>query len=172
MKFVNKYENYRTREGTYNIKASPDDMANQENAMYTSVKKMIQKYGILPKSTQTTPNEQLYIDNTYNDMTINEKLKFRRDLNDYFNELPPQLRKKFQDNPNDFIESVIYKEYDKLVETGIYSQEYAEQQRQKDLEKQNTISNLTQQINNLQAQLNEVQGQGQGGQKIENDTTV
>lgn len=152
-RFVNKYENYRMREGTQNIKKDPSDEANQENAQFTSVKAMIEKYGMLPSTNRQTADEMLYLDNTYEDMTLNERLKFRDNIDTYFEQLPPQVRKKFADNKQKFYECIMTKQYDLLMETGVMNQEMVDERIAQEQAKQQKVSELTNQINNLKSQI-------------------
>ena len=168
-KLIKITETLTEKEGTYNIKKDEKDMAEQDR-IDCDIKRMIEKYGIMPYEFLNKVKEPLYLNNLGESMTLTEKIKQREQIDNYFETMPAGIRKDFNDSKELFYNSILTGEFDKLIENGIFEQKQAEQynnqlnaqsNKLKELEKQITIERgkyekLQQQMATLEEKNNNV----------------
>lgn len=119
VKLVNKYEQYKQHEGTYQKGESKTDKSQAQD---TEIYNCIEKYGIQSLMRQSQAKEPMYLDNTQN-MTLDEAVRTRYQMDEYFKQMPARARKVFGDNPDVFYEKYKRGEYDNFLETGALTQE-------------------------------------------------
>lgn len=159
VKLKNKYECYCETEGTYNKMIDEADKANQERAEECDLRIMIEKYGIMPFELLNQAKENLYLDMRGESMTINEKLKMKEQVDDYFEQLPAKIRKNYKDNKNLFYEQIITGEFEQMLSDGIFNEQQVNVMQKQRLEKQNKIAEMQKQIEQMKGELNEYQNQ-------------
>lgn len=116
-----KYENYKRHKGTYDFGES---RTNQASAEEVDIYKCIEKYGASQLINKTMAQEFLYLDNTNRNLTLDEAIRQRQQLTDYFlNQMPARARKIFGDSPEQFIEKYKAGEMDNFLKTGALSNE-------------------------------------------------
>lgn len=153
-KFKRKSELYRETEGTINIMDNEGDKANQERALETDIKTVIEKYGIMPIELLNKAKEPLFIDNLDLESNFNQRLQQRNRIDDYFETLPAKVRKEFNDDKNTFYTSIVTGNYDKMLEYGVLEKEQANQLETKRLEKINRITELEKNLETIKGELN------------------
>lgn len=151
VKLKNKWECYKETEGTTNKMIDSADKANQERLEETDIKIMIEKYGILPFELLNQAKENLYLDFRGDSMTLNEKLKLKEQVDDYFEQLPANVRKNYNDNKQLFYEQIITGEFEQLIKDNVFTQEQAENYK-------NTINSTKTQIEDMKKQLETMKG--------------
>lgn len=114
---------YKTSKGTTHTMLTEDDKANQARAEEVSIKEVIRKYGIMPNEMLNSAKENLYLDNTNEDMSLNERIELRRKTDKYFKTLPANVRKEFKDNNELFYEQILTGNFETHKKTGVFSQE-------------------------------------------------
>lgn len=123
-KLKNKFKEYKTREGTKALGESMTDQSQREECdIYTCLK----KYGITTLVNKTQATEFLYLDNTNRDMTLDEAVRMRKDLEEYFKQQPARVRKVFGDNVNIFIEKYQKGDFNDFLTTGVLNDELVNQ---------------------------------------------
>lgn len=116
-----KYDNYKQHIGTYDFGES---RTNQASAEEVDIYKCIEKYGASQLINKTMAQEFLYLDNTNRNLTLDEAIRQREQLTEYFlNVMPARARKVFGDSPEQFIEKYKAGEMDNFLKTGALSQE-------------------------------------------------
>lgn len=133
-KFVNKYENYRAREGTIQTGESMTDTSQAEDV---DIYKCIEKYGIQSLLNQTQASEFLYLDNTNANMGLAEAIRQREQMEEYFKNMPARARKVFGDSVDTFIEKYKNREFDDFLTTGALSEEQTAKINEFDLQQRN-----------------------------------
>lgn len=124
-KLLKKYDLYKEKEGTRHQMIDESDKANQARAEETDIRLMIQKYGIMPFEMMNQAKENLYLDMRGESMTINEKLKMKQQVDDYFNQLPANVRKNYADNKELFYEQIITGEFEQLIKDNVFTEQQA-----------------------------------------------
>lgn len=119
-KLKNKYEEYREKEGHTQIGES---LTNQSQAEDADINKCIEKYGIQSLIAQTMASEPLYLDNTNRNMTLDEAVRQRQQMDEYFAKLPAKARKQFGDSSEIFYQKYKTGEFDDMLTYGILSKE-------------------------------------------------
>lgn len=123
-KLKNKFNEYKTREGTKALGESMTDQSQREECdIYTCLK----KYGISTLVNKTMASEFLYLDNTNRNMTLDEAVRMRKDMEDYFKQQPARVRKVFGDNVDMFIEKYKAGEFNEFLKTGVLNEELVNQ---------------------------------------------
>lgn len=123
-KLKNKFQEYKTREGTKALGESMTDQSQREECdIYTCIK----KYGISTLVNKTQATEFLYLDNTNRNMTLDEAVRVRKDMEEYFKQQPARVRKVFGDNVDMFIEKYKQGEFTDFLTTGVLNDELVEQ---------------------------------------------
>ncbi len=123
-KLKNKFNEYKTREGTKALGESMTDQSQREECdIYTCLK----KYGISTLVNKTQATEFLYLDNTNRNMTLDEAVRVRKDMEEYFKQQPARVRKVFGDNVDMFIEKYKAGEFNEFLETGVLNEELVNQ---------------------------------------------
>lgn len=123
-KLKNKFQEYKTREGTKALGESMTDQSQREECdIYTCLK----KYGISTLVNKTKATEFLYLDNTNRNMTLDEAVRVRKDMEEYFKQQPARVRKVFGDNVDIFIEKYKQGEFTDFLTTGVLNDELVEQ---------------------------------------------
>lgn len=141
--------------GTLNKMETLDDRANQSRAEECDIKMIIEKYGTMPLEYLNAAREPLYLDNRGTELTLTERLKQKAEIEEYFKTLPASVRKEFNDNYDVLIETINDKEYNKLTEYGIFTNEMVENYQKQDNEMSNKISELQREIEILKGEQNE-----------------
>lgn len=119
-KLVKKFDTYKEKEGTIQQGESKTNQAEREESdIYTCLK----KYGVQSLVNKTQATEFLYLDNTNRNMTLDEAIRMRNDMNEYFKQQPARVRKVFGDNVDVFIEKYKTGKFDDFVSTGILNDE-------------------------------------------------
>ena len=147
--FKNVYEEMKEKEGTYNKMINENDRANQERAEETEIKKIIEKYGVLPFELVNSVKEPLYIDMRGDTLTLNEKLKQKREIDEYFENMPAIIRKSYKDDKELFYQKILSGEFNQLINDGILTEEHAKELKSQLNEKENKINQLQNQLNDL-----------------------
>ena len=123
-KLKNKFNEYKTREGTKALGESMTDQSQREECdIYTCLK----KYGISTLVNKTQATEFLYLDNNNRNMTLDEAVRVRKDMEEYFKQQPARVRKVFGDNVDMFIEKYKAGEFNEFLETGVLNEELVNQ---------------------------------------------
>lgn len=168
----NKYENYKPREGIINKKINEADEANQSRAEECDIKKIIEKYGIIPTELMKKANEPLYLDMRGSEMTLNERLQMHEQVANYFETLPAKIRNKYNGNPNMLYNAIISGEYGTMVEDNILTENHKEELELMRTEKERKIQENIQMINNLTNQINELKGASNEQNNTEKNTNM
>lgn len=116
----NYYKERKVKQGTPTIGES---MTNQSQTAETDIYACLNKYGITSLVNQTKAKEFLYLDNTNANMTLDEAVRMRSQLNEYFSQQPARVRKVFGDNVDVFIEKYKAKQFDEFLQTGVLNDE-------------------------------------------------
>lgn len=123
-KLKNKFNEYKTREGTKALGESMTDQSQREECdIYTCLK----KYGISTLVNKTMASEFMYLDNTNRNMTLDEAVRVRKDMEEYFKQQPARVRKVFGDEVDMFIEKYKAGEFNEFLETGVLNEELVNQ---------------------------------------------
>ncbi len=120
MKFVNKYENYKQREGTINEEIS---LCKKDEAQEVDIYKCLEKYGMGQLINQTMAMQPIYIDNTNMPKTLQESVQMQKDFDEYFKNLPARVRKVFDDNKDVFYQKYMRGDYTDYLTTGVMTQD-------------------------------------------------
>lgn len=155
----NKFENYKPREGTIQQYQDESDRADQTRAEECNIKKMIEKYGVMPFEMLNKASEQLYLNNLGESMTLTEKVKMREQIDDYFNNLPAKARKEFKDDKEVFYNSIITGQFDKMIEYGIFDEQQKELYSNQLTATTNKIKDLETQLQKERTKYNELEKQ-------------
>lgn len=124
IKLKNKYAEYKEREGT---KTVGDSMTNQSQQEECDIYSCLKKYGITTLVNKTQAQEFMYLDNTNRNLTLDEAVRQRNQMNEYFKQQPARVRKVFGDNVDKFIEKYKAGQFDEMLETGILSEDMVRQ---------------------------------------------
>lgn len=119
-KLKNKFAEMKEKEGHIQIGES---MTDQSQAEDTDIYKCIEKYGIQSLIRQTEAKEFLYLDNTNRNLTLDEALRQKEQMNEYFKNLPARVRKQFGDDIEIFYQKYNRGEFDEMLNHGILSKE-------------------------------------------------
>lgn len=153
--FKRKSECYRESAGTINVMERPDDKANQSRAEEVDIKKVIEKYGIMPIEMLNIAKQPLFIDNLGSELPYNERLKQVQEIEDYYDtQLPAKVRKAFGDSKDNFYNALITGNYENFIDFKILEQDQIAEIESKRNAKKLKISQLENQLANTQAELN------------------
>ena len=119
VKFTNKYETYKRKEGIYGEGISMTDKSQAEEA---DIYKCIEKYGIATMMRQSMAQEPIYLDNTKK-MTLQEAVNMRKYMDEYFEQLPARCRKVFGDDPETFYQKYKSGDFNDFLNTGVMTEE-------------------------------------------------
>ena len=159
VKLKNKWECYKETEGTTNKMVDSADKANQERLEETDIKIMIEKYGILPFELLNQAKENLYLDFRGENMTINERLKLKEQVDDYFEQLPANVRKNYDDDKQLFYEQIVTGEFEQLIKDNVFTQEQADNYASTINSTKQKINDMTKQIEMMKGKLDEYEKQ-------------
>lgn len=120
VKLKNKFTECKTREGTIQ---KGESMTDQSQAEECDIYQCLKKYGISTLVNKTQATDFMYLDNTNRDMTLDEAVRMRKEMEEYFKQQPARVRKVFGDNVDMFIEKYKNNEFEDFINTGIMSQE-------------------------------------------------
>lgn len=156
-KLVNKYDMYKRREGTYN---EGDSMTDKTQAEDTEIYKCIEKYGITSLMRQTMAQEPLYLDNRNRDMSLLDAVNIRKEMDEYFEQMPARARKVFGDNPEIFYQKYKSGDFNDMLQVGALTNEQVYIMEEQNNEKmvENNISNTEINTNDSKLDNNSVQG--------------
>lgn len=116
----NIFEEEREKQGTID---DGESLTDQSQAEDTDIYVCLRKYGIQTLVNQTQAKEYLYLDNTNRNMTLDEAVRRRQELNEYFLQQPARVRKVFGDDVNQFIEKYNRGDFEDFKTTGILNEE-------------------------------------------------
>lgn len=157
--FKRKTECYFITKGTINRLEREDDKANQSRAEEVDIKKVIEKYGIMPIEMLNIAKTPLYIDNLGSELTYNERLKQIQEVEDYYDtQLPAKVRKAFGDSKDNFYNALITGNYEKFVDFKILEQEQIEEIENRRNAKKIKIAELEKSLEATKIQLDELKG--------------
>lgn len=126
-KFKTYYDVIGEKEGTT---FTDESLTNQDSEKETNINCMLQKYGMSELVRRTTAKEELaqYVDlsNVAEIKTLDEVIKMRNQMTEYYKQLPSFLRKKFGDNEDIFIEKFEKGEFDDFINGEIITKEIAD----------------------------------------------
>lgn len=119
-KLVKKFENYKEREGTKNVGESLTDQSQTEECdIYACLK----KYGITTLVNKTKAEEFMYLDNTNRNLSLDEAVRMRKSMEEYFYQQPARVRKVFGDSVDMFIEKYKNNEFGDFLTTGVLNEQ-------------------------------------------------
>lgn len=148
---------YHETKGTINVMEKPDDKANQSRAEEVDIKKVIEKYGIIPIEMLNMAKQPLFIDNLGSELSYNERLKQVQEIEDYYDtQLPAKVRKAFGDSKDNFYNALITGNYDKFIDFKILEQDQIAEIEAKRNAKKLKITQLENELANKQAELNQL----------------
>lgn len=157
--FKRKTDCYFVTNGTINRLEREDDKANQSRAEEVDIKKVIEKYGIMPIEMLNIAKTPLYIDNLGSELTYNERLKQIQEVEDYYDtQLPAKVRKAFGDSKDNFYNALITGNYEKFIDFKILEKEQIEEIENRRNAKKIKIAELENQLETTKIQLNELKG--------------
>lgn len=152
--FKRKSECYVETAGTINVMDKPDDKANQSRAEEVDIKKVIEKYGIMPIEMLNMAKQPLFIDNLGSELTYNERLKQIQEVEDYYDtQLPAKVRKAFRDSKDNFYNALITGNYEKFIDYKILEQDQIAEIESKRNAKKIKIAQLENQLANTEKEL-------------------
>lgn len=115
-KLKRRYDEYKQHEGTHTTQESKTDRSQQEEV---DIYKVIEKYnatGIIPK---TRNEEPMYLDHTgLTGLTLDEVMRQRQQMEEYFYNMPAKVRKIFGDNIDEFVGKYRNGDFNNFIETG------------------------------------------------------
>ena len=120
--FVNKYENYSEKKGKVFKEPSVTD---KTKAVDCDIYACIEKYGIGTLTRKTQATEYLYGDMTNVPKTLDEAIRQREKLDNYFKAQPARVRKQFGDSPEEFYQKFKAGEFNDFIQTGVLNEEIA-----------------------------------------------
>ena len=120
IKIKNKFEEMKPRKGTVQ---KGESMTDQSQAADADIYECLKKYGISTLVNKTQATEFLYLDNTNRNMTLDEAVRMRKDMEEYFKQQPARVRKTFGDSVDMFIEKYKNHEFDEFLSTGVLNDE-------------------------------------------------
>ncbi|UPW40952.1 internal scaffolding protein [Sigmofec virus UA08Rod_6044] len=130
MKFETQYDRQKEKEGkTY----TEDSLTDQSQAEDTDIYSCLKKYGITTLVNQTKAKEFMYLDNTNRNLTLDEAVRQRQQMEEYFLQQPARVRKAFGDSVDQFIEEYKMGKYGNMLDTGILTNEMIEELTKSDL---------------------------------------
>ena len=124
VKIKNKFEEMKPRQGTI---AKGESRTDASQAADADIYECLKKYGISTLVNKTQATEFLYLDNTNRNMTLDEAVRMRNNLEDYFKQQPARVRKVFGDNVDMFIEKYNARQFDDFLSTGVLNDELVKQ---------------------------------------------
>lgn len=166
VKLKRKFECFKEKEGTTNKMIDDEDKANQSRAEETDIKLMFEKYGIMTYAMLDKAKENLYLDMRGENLTLNERLKQKQEIDEYFETLPAKVRKNYKDNKQLFYEQIMSGDYSQLIEDNILTQEQAKNYSTIINKDKETINNLQNQINALKQKYENIGEVKNGNQTI------
>lgn len=120
VKFKNKFEEYKEKKGTVQ---KGESMTDQSQAEDCDIYACLKKYGITTLVNQTQAKEFMYLDNTNRNMTLDEAVRVKKQMEEYFKQQPARVRKVFGDNVDMFIEKYKAGQFDDFLSTGVLNEE-------------------------------------------------
>ena len=160
-KFTTKWEHQQST-GTIQTMDHEADCADQTRADETEIKKMIEKYGILPLQSMLNAKEPIFL-NCFTGETTEETYNRIEDIKrteEYFNNLPANVRKQYGDDYRNLWEDLQNNKFQKAQNLGIMENEQVESYLQTQLaqaKNNNKIEELQKQIDELRKAQNEQQ---------------
>lgn len=105
-----------------------DSITDKSKTDEVDIYKCIEKYGIQSLLRQTMAKETIdvYCDATPMMMTLDEKIEYRNQIDEYFKELPAIVRKNFGDNSEIFYNNFKKGNFDEMIKAGIIEEKIAE----------------------------------------------
>ena len=127
-KVKSRWDSFKEQEGTVDNDIYRDvphvNLADQEDS---DIYKMIEKYncaGIVPKRRNETP---MYLDMTgITGLTLDEAIRQRKQMEEYYVNMPSKVRKIFGDDFNTFYTKYKQGDFNNLIETGVLTKEQAD----------------------------------------------
>lgn len=145
-KLVDKYKYYNMKRRK---PIQTESMTDKSKTDEVDIYKCIEKYGIQTMIRQTKAKENIlnYCDATPMMMTLDEKIEYRNQIDEYFKELPAIIRKKYGDNSTEFYNKFKNGDFKEMIEADIITEDIAKKY-QEEIEKYNkeTIENAKEEI--------------------------
>lgn len=161
---------YKPTLGTINKMTDMSDKANQEQAEEVTLRTIIKKYGIIPRDLLEAVEEPLYLDMRGDSMTLNEKLKEKSKIDDYFRNLPAKVRKEFKDSTEFFYETTQSETLEKLEELGIFTHEHITDVLNKRNEPKNELEYLKKKVEEQNEQIRNLTQTDNSISQMQSDT--
>ncbi len=98
-------------------------MTDKSSAQETDIYYCLNKYGATTLLNKTINEQFMYLDNTNRNLTLDEAVHQREQLNEYFINMPAKCRKVFGDNFDNFVEKYKSGDLNDFLKTGTLSQE-------------------------------------------------
>lgn len=124
IKMKKKFDEMKQKQGTIQ---EGESMTDQSQAEDCDVYACLKKYGIQTLVNQTMAKEPLFLDNTYRNMTLDDAIRTRKEMEEYFKQQPARVRKVFGDNVDMFIEKYKRQEFGDFLSTGVLNEELVTQ---------------------------------------------
>ena len=147
----------KEKEGTIQEFADEGDKANQERYEDTNIRLIIAKYGIMPFEMRNQAQENLYLNNLGESMTLNEKLQMRQEVDEYFENLPANVRKNYNDSKEEFYQSIMTGDFEKLKADNVFSEEQVTEYSNQLNAQKNKMAQLEQQLQTERTKYEELQ---------------
>lgn len=144
-----KSELYKKTNGTINRLADAGDKANQSRAEECDIKRIIEKFGILPIEMLNKAKEPLYLDTLDIPRDINARLQEKYRVEDYFESLPAAVRKEYNDSADVFYNKIQLGDYELAKKYNILENSHINSLEERRLKTQKEIESLQNQINKL-----------------------
>lgn len=129
IKFKTRFTTTGEKEGTTFTEESLTDQSQAEDV---DIYQCLKKYGITTLVNKTQATELLYGDYKNPNFTLDEAVRARGELEEYFLQQPARVRKMFGDNPDRFIEKYKMGEFNEMLEAGIVNEEIIKAYKEKE----------------------------------------
>lgn len=129
MKFKTRFTTVGEKEGTKFTEPSLTDQSQSEDV---DIYQCLKKYGITTLVNKTQATELLYGDYKDPNFTLDEAVRARNELEEYFVQQPARVRKMFGDNVDMFIEKYKMGQFNEMLEAGIVNEEIIKAYQEKE----------------------------------------
>lgn len=117
----------KEKEGTTQKYKDEGDKANQERYEDTNIRMIIAKYGIMPFELRNQAQENLYLNNLGETLSIQQRLEMREEVDQYFENLPASVRKNYKDSKEEFFQAIMTGDFSRLKADNIFSESQIEE---------------------------------------------
>lgn len=129
MKFNTRFTTKGEKQGTNFTEPSLTDQSQAEDV---DIYQCLKKYGITTLVNKTQATELLYGNYKDPNFTLDEAVRARNELEEYFIQQPARVRKMFGDNVDMFIEKYKMGQFDEMLEAGIVNEEIIKAYQEKE----------------------------------------